>query len=200
MDKLWARAIARSTIRCRYRSVCRVRGTTADYRRYDCSCPAGARPGQPGDTGSGFAAQCRWQGRRVAKRFVQDIESLGRVVDANPNPAPQEIPRVEALIEEEMSRLISWRRSLRAAPVITALRAQVENFQAEVAQGDSRSNDQEKQAVEAATRAVTNKILHGPMTAIRDYATQAEQEAEALNVIKKLFVNLESSEPDKSDS
>jgi glutamyl-tRNA reductase len=137
----------------------------------------------------------------LANVFVQDIESLGRVVDANLSRRRKEIPQVEALIEEEITRLVSWRRSLRAAPVITALRAQVENFrQAEVARATKGLSDTEKQAVESATRAVTNKILHGPMTAIRDYATQAEQEAEALSVIKKLFVNLERPDPEEPES
>ena len=137
----------------------------------------------------------------LANVFVQDLESLGRVVDANLSRRRKEVPQVEALIDEEISRLVSWRRSLRATPVITALRTQVENFrQAEVARATKGLTDPEKQAVESATRAVTNKILHGPMTAIRNYATQAEQEAEALNVIKKLFVNLERPERDDSDS
>ncbi len=137
----------------------------------------------------------------LANVFVQDIESLGRVVDANLSRRRKEIPQVEALIDEEITRLVAWRRSLRAAPVITALRAQVENFrQAEVARATKGLTDAEKQAVESATRAVTNKLLHGPMTAIRDYATQAEQEAEALNVIKKLFVNLERPDSDGSES
>jgi glutamyl-tRNA reductase len=50
------------------------------------------------------------------------------------------------------------------------------------------------------TRAVTNKILHGPITAIREYGKQAEQEAEALNVIKKLFLNLDIPDSDEEDS
>jgi len=133
--------------------------------------------------------------------FVQDIESLGRVVDANLSRRRKEVPRVEALIDEEINRLISWRRSLRATPVITALRSQVEAFRLEeVARATKGLSDPEKQAVELATRAVTNKLLHGPMTAIRDYAKQAEQEAEALNVIKKLFSNIEIPQGDDEES
>lgn len=133
--------------------------------------------------------------------FVQDIESLGRVVDANLNRRRKEVPKVEALIADEITRLISWRRSLRAVPVITALKSQVEAFRkAEVVRATKGLSETEKQAVEMATRAVTNKILHGPMTAIREYGKQAEQEAEALNVIKKLFSNLGIPDSDEEDS
>lgn len=137
----------------------------------------------------------------LANVFVQDIESLGRVVDANLSRRRKEVPKVEALIDDEITRLISWRRSLRAVPVITALKSQVEAFrQAEVERATKGLSDTEKQAVEVATRAVTNKILHGPMTAIREYGKQAEQEAEALNVIKKLFLNLDIPQSDDEDS
>ena len=69
----------------------------------------------------------------LANVFVQDIESLGRVVDANLSRRRKEVPRVEALIDDEITKLIEWRRSLRAVPVITALKTQVEAFrQAEV--------------------------------------------------------------------
>lgn len=133
--------------------------------------------------------------------FVQDIESLGRVVDANLNRRRKEIPKVEALIDDEITRLISWRRSLRAVPVITALKSQIEAFrQAEVGRATKGLSETEQQAVETVTRAVTNKILHGPITAIREYGKQAEQEAEALNVIKKLFLNLDTPDSDEEDS
>ena len=133
--------------------------------------------------------------------FVQDIESLGRVVDANLSRRRKEVPKVEALIDDEITRLISWRRSLRAVPVITALKNQVEAFrQAEVVRATKGLSETEKHAVEMATRAVTNKILHGPMTAIREYGKHAEEEAEALNVIKKLFLNLDIPDSDEDDS
>ena len=136
----------------------------------------------------------------LANVFVQDIESLGRVVDANLSRRRKEIPRVEALIDDEITKLIEWRRSLRAVPVITALKTQVEAFrQAEVVRATKGLSEAEKQAVEIATRAVTNKILHGPMTAIREYGKQAEQEAEALNVIKKLFLNIDDPKSDDED-
>lgn len=132
--------------------------------------------------------------------FVHDIENLGRVVDANLSRRRKEIPQVEALIHEEIARLVAWRRSLRAGPVIAALRSQVENYrQEEVERATKGLSEVEKQAVHRATRAVANKLLHGPMTTIRDYAKQAEEEAEALKVIQKIFSNLDLPSADEDE-
>ena len=94
-------------------------------------------------------------------------------------------------IEEEIERLDQWRQVLRVGPLISALRTSVEEArQKEVTKATKGLSVSEVEAVERATRAVTNKLLHGPVTAIKHYAHQAEEGADALALVRSVFGHL----------
>lgn len=127
----------------------------------------------------------------IVNVFLSDIGDLRQVVDANLKRRRREIPKVEDFIHEELDRLVAWQRSFQAGPLIGALRQGVEEVRiAEVGKVTARLSEAETLAVERATRAVVNKILHGPMAAIHQYARQAEEGAEGLEVIRDMFGNL----------
>ena len=48
----------------------------------------------------------------------------------------------------------------------------------------------ERKAVDRATRAVVNKLLHGPMSSIKRAAHESENGAERLELIRSIFGNL----------
>ena len=50
--------------------------------------------------------------------FLYDVGALNRVVDINLSKRRSEIPRVESLIEEELSRLREWKSSVAVGPMI----------------------------------------------------------------------------------
>ena len=60
-------------------------------------------------------------------------------------------------------------------------------------------SEREIEAVNQATRRVTNNLLHGPIRAIHEYARQLEDGAEQLAVIQNLFGNPEDSERDGNE-
>ena len=120
--------------------------------------------------------------------FLNDIDTLKRVVDGNLKHRQKEIPKVEVFIEEEIARLMDWQRSFEVGPLIGALRGKFEEVrQREVARATRGMGSAEIAAVDRTTRAVINKLLHGPVQAIHDYARQVEAGNENLAVIQKLF-------------
>jgi glutamyl-tRNA reductase len=130
--------------------------------------------------------------------FVHDIEALKRVVSSNLSRRRREVPRVEAMIEEEIERLSQWRQVLRVGPLIAALKKAVEEARLrEVSKASSGLSEAEVEAVERATRAVTNKLLHGPVTAIKHYAQQADEGADALALVRSVFGHLLTDEDDE---
>jgi glutamyl-tRNA reductase len=107
--------------------------------------------------------------------FLNDLDAFRRVVDANLGRRRKEVPRVEAIIDEEIDKLLDWHRSLQVGPLIAALRDSVEAIRrAEVAKAAAGLNEAERQAVDRATRAVVNKLLHGPTTSIKELAQKSE--------------------------
>ena len=126
-----------------------------------------------------------------ANVFVHDLDAFRQVVDSNLARRKKEIPQVEAIIEEEMDRLLDRHFSTQVGPLIAALRDGVESIrQAEVSKATTGLNDNERAAVDKATRAVIRKLLHGPTTSIKALARKNSGAAE-LEVVRELIARLE---------
>jgi glutamyl-tRNA reductase len=76
--------------------------------------------------------------------------------------------RVQALVEAETAAFEGWLRARQAAPAIRQLRVAAERrCQSELAVATRGLSSRERAAVERATRAVVNALLHGPTVALR---------------------------------
>ena len=60
--------------------------------------------------------------------FLYDVGALNRVVDINLTKRRSEIPRVESLIEDELSRLRAWKSSMAVGPMIAQMRGQADSM------------------------------------------------------------------------
>jgi glutamyl-tRNA reductase len=126
----------------------------------------------------------------LANVFVQDLQALQTLVDVNLAKRKKAVPDAEALITDELSRLDAWGQALSAGPLISALREAVEAVRAgEVERATRGMSQSQREAVDRATRAVVNKLLHGPMTSIKEYARQDEG-GERIKVIQDVFRHL----------
>ena len=87
--------------------------------------------------------------------------------DVVPGADEAEVRAAERIVEEEVARFVSWRRSARMAPVIEELYGRAERIRrAELERLRSRLaglSEEERQAVDAATRAIVAKLLHQPV-------------------------------------
>ncbi len=123
--------------------------------------------------------------------LVHDIEALRQVVDANLGKRKREVQRVEAIIDEEVDKLLDAQRELAAGPLIAALRETVEAIRkAEVDKATHGLSDKEREAVDRATRAVVNKLLHAPMTSIKEIARDPQEGAARLAEIQGIVRRL----------
>ena len=127
----------------------------------------------------------------IANVFVQDLQALQTLVDANLGKRKKAVPDAEALITDELGRLEAWGQAASAGPLITALREAVEAVRAgEVDRATRGMSASQRDAVDRATRAVVNKLMHGPMTSIKEYAGQDEAGHERIKVIQDVFRHL----------
>ena len=124
--------------------------------------------------------------------FVHDISALGRVVDHNLALRKKEIPLVEEIIQKEIKKLKDWQNQLNAAPFILTLKDAIEKIrQEEIEKYNAHLDKEGQETLNEATRAIVNKIMHGPMVSIKSYAKQAENGLERLEIVRDLFSHLD---------
>jgi glutamyl-tRNA reductase len=122
--------------------------------------------------------------------FLYDIDDLGRAVEQNRKSRQQEAAQAEAIIEEEIRRLLERLKSREAAPTIVGLQQQLEEMaRAEWERVRHRAGaltPEQEQALQAYTRGLLNKIAHGPLTEIRRAAAHPEGER-VIRLIRRMF-------------
>ena len=104
--------------------------------------------------------------------FCYDVDHLQQVVDANLRERMREAQRAEAMIRHEVERFAAALLEGDVVPTIVSLRERLEAIrEAEVAKALARlpgASDETRQVVEALSSAIVNKILHTPITKLRE--------------------------------
>jgi glutamyl-tRNA reductase len=121
--------------------------------------------------------------------FVYDIDDLQNVASQNRAGRTEEAQRAENIIEREVERFQDSRQALDAVPAILAVRESLEALrQEELARHAvhmASLDEEERQAVEQLTRGMMNKLLHGPLTALKTAARTGD--LEAMEAIRNAF-------------
>ncbi len=103
--------------------------------------------------------------------FLYDIDELKEVVEENRAEREKEAMKAERMVEEEVLKFVSWIDSLDIVPVIREIMARGEQIRKqELAKSSKCLNDlskKQKKAVEALTKSIVNKLLHHPVTSIK---------------------------------
>jgi glutamyl-tRNA reductase len=112
--------------------------------------------------------------------FVYDIDDLQQVAAAHLADRSREAAAAETIVSREVEKYHERLQSRDAVPAIKALQQHAEELrQAELARSQSKLADltpQQREAVEALTRALTAKLLHPQLTALRESARPKNNE------------------------
>jgi glutamyl-tRNA reductase len=109
--------------------------------------------------------------------YLYDIDDLAAVAEGNAELRRREAARAEGIVEEQRQRFDGWLTALRAVPTIKHLRQQVERIRRAELEPALRRLDldeQQREGVDALTRAIVNKILHAPTSRLRREAEREE--------------------------
>ncbi len=122
--------------------------------------------------------------------FLYDIDDLQGVVNNNLEGRKKEAERAERIVAEEVDKMLSRIKVQEVAPTIVGLQEQFEEIRAAEVEKLRRrpgamTTDQLEQ-VEALTRAIVNKIAHGPITELRRQAGDPEG-GQIVETIKRIF-------------
>jgi glutamyl-tRNA reductase len=107
--------------------------------------------------------------KKIANVFLNDIDSLNLIVEKNIEMRRSEIPAVRRIIDEGLNEFIKWYNSLAVGPTIKRLRDKIEQLRVEeIKRYQNRMNEAESKIVDEVTRSLINKILHEPLTNLKD--------------------------------
>ena len=122
--------------------------------------------------------------------FVYDVDDLRSVVEANLRERKRQAQQAESLVEREVAKFADRLRSLEVVPTIVSLREKLEEIRrAELGRTLARlpgADEVTRQALEALSQGIVNKILHAPTVKLRD-SSKAGHGHRWIEVISELF-------------
>ncbi|HTX37962.1 MAG TPA: glutamyl-tRNA reductase [Bryobacteraceae bacterium] len=129
---------------------------------------------------------------QVDNVFLYDIDDLQEVVNANLRERMKEADHAEAMVAEEVERMMARLKVAEVTPTIVGLQGQLEQIRAteldKVRRKFGPFTPEQEQALEALTRGIVNKIAHGPISELRNHAAAGNPEgAQVVAFIRKAF-------------
>jgi glutamyl-tRNA reductase len=122
--------------------------------------------------------------------FLYDIDDLQGVVNSNLREREKEAGHAEGIIAQEVERMLSRLKAQEVTPAIVSLREQLEQIRiAEIEKMRGKLGPltaQQQEALDALTRAIVNKIAHGPISELRKQAGDPEG-GHVVDAIRKVF-------------
>jgi glutamyl-tRNA reductase len=122
--------------------------------------------------------------------FLYNIDDLDRLVARNVDRRRQEIPRAEAVVEDELLEFSRWLASLQVAPMIKMLREQIDALQqAHIDRYGKQFTDADRERLRAFTQTLCNQILHKPTAFLRELSQEGStsESLQTVNTVRRLF-------------
>jgi glutamyl-tRNA reductase len=107
----------------------------------------------------------------IANVYLYDVDDLQEVVQANLKERQKEAKKAEGIVDQEIGQFHRWLGGLEVVPTIVSLRNKLEEVRrGELAKTYAALKDlggRERQAIDALTAAIINKVLHQPITILK---------------------------------
>jgi glutamyl-tRNA reductase len=122
--------------------------------------------------------------------FVYDIDDLEQVVDANKKQREREAVWAEEIVQQEVQKMMKRLASREVAPTIVAIEDRLNRIrELELERHRGRLTNltpEQREALDALTKGIVNKILHGPITELKSGAGGPEH-GHLVQLIRKMF-------------
>ncbi|MBF0183816.1 MAG: glutamyl-tRNA reductase [Magnetococcales bacterium] len=126
----------------------------------------------------------------VDNAFLYDIDDLAKIVADNQKDRSREMVAAEGMILGAVPSFSQWLETLEVVPTLVALRQKMEQLRdqevAKAIAGWSDLNPEGQKRLESMARLLVNKILHSPLSQLRQLATEADG-SRYVDATRKLF-------------
>ena len=133
----------------------------------------------------------------VRNVFLHDVDDLEEISESNRVEKTREADLAEELVAKETEGFLEWTLTQQALPTVIALRDQAEKIRARELKKTMRKLDAELSpdqvaALEAMTRAIVKKMLHGPTVYVKGHRNASD-----LRTAQQMFqINEEDTKPE----
>ncbi len=119
---------------------------------------------------------------------LHSIDAIQNVVDRTLATRAGEVPRVEAIVDEEAAKYEVWRRGFDASPIVRDLRDHFERLRSEeVDRQLGNVSAEERARAERLTKALVNRLLHLPTVRLKDADPASDEGGWRLRAARELF-------------
>jgi len=122
--------------------------------------------------------------------YLYDIDDLEGIAQDNKEERGREALKAEVIIEAAVENFMRWLDALDVVPTIVALRRKVEQIrEREVARNAgllASLTGEQRRAVEQLTGAIVNKIVHGPITQLKEHQARGGDPI-SVDLVLRLF-------------
>lgn len=128
----------------------------------------------------------------IDNAYLYNIDDLKGVADENLQERATEAEKAEEIVQEEVYRFVAWLDSLEQVPTIAALKQKFEDIRQRELEKSLTGNlkdlsEKQRHALEDMTTAIINKLLHNPISLLKNPHAQDEEEILYVAALKKLF-------------
>ncbi|NIP82447.1 MAG: glutamyl-tRNA reductase, partial [Gemmatimonadetes bacterium] len=105
---------------------------------------------------------------KIENIFLYDLDALEGIAEQNRARRAREIPKVEAIVEEEVDAFFDWYDALHVVPVLRAFRDRFHEVGHQEVARQRGLTEEERESLAGYTRQLINKLLHHPTTRIKN--------------------------------
>lgn len=122
--------------------------------------------------------------------YLYNIDNLQDIVDENMNVRKKEAIKAEMIVEEEITRYVSWQKEQESVPTIVSLRnkaGEIVRAEMDKAAGWIKNLDKEEQEkVDSLVNSIVNKLLHTPVAALKEESSEFSSK-DIVATVRRLF-------------
>ena len=122
--------------------------------------------------------------------YLYNIDDLQKVANDNIQDREKEAQKAETIVQDEVVKFVNWYQSLEVTPTIVALRKKFEEIRnkelTKTLSIHPNFSEKERQSLEALTSSIINKILHDPLTLLKQ-KNEDEMADLYLDALRTLF-------------
>lgn len=121
---------------------------------------------------------------------LRDLDDHREVCDASRSSRSLEIPAVNEIIEYEVGRFNAWLAHRSVIPLVKRLRDSFTDIAAaELGKHARHFRDEDQEALERFTHSLVNKLLHHPITRLRELAETTPSQADRISTVEEIFMS-----------
>jgi len=127
---------------------------------------------------------------RLESVYLYNLDDLDRLVARNLARRRGEIPRAEAIVEDEVRQFQRWLASRQVAPTIRLLKHRLRSIRRrQIEQYGSRFAGTEQEELEAFSEAMCKRVLHHPIALLKHLATDGapSERLATVDLVRRLF-------------